>query len=89
MTKTENQAKQSKAIELAKRGLQQKQIAVEIGATEKTVGNWLKDWKAEQRTRNSNIKLFEVQLTKLLKSDKPDILDIVRLTKALNEYKKG
>ncbi|MFA7444541.1 MAG: helix-turn-helix domain-containing protein [Flavobacteriaceae bacterium] len=88
-TKAENRQKQIEAIELAKQGVQQKKIAQKLGVTEKTVGVWLKPYKDENHTRTNIIRLFEVRLKCLLSETKPDFLEVARLTKALNEYKRG
>lgn len=44
-----NREKYAKVLDLVNKGVQQKQIAVEVGITEKTVTRWLRDWKAQQR----------------------------------------
>lgn len=86
--RVKNIDKKRMAINLASQGIPQKQIAKEINVTEKTVGNWLRIWKMEQRYRTSNLMLFDLWLHKLLSNPKPDFHLIERITKARNEYKK-
>ena len=89
MTNAEKQAKQSKAIELAKQGKTQKEIAKIVGVSEVSLSYWLKPYKQKQVLKHENLKLFDEQLNKLLKEQSPDIEQINMLTKAMNEYRKN
>ena len=89
MTTEQKNAKQSNAIEMAKQGLTQKEIAQQLNITEKTAGKWLKAFKEDKTAQTNILRLFDKQLTKMLKTETPNILEIERLTKAMNEYKKG
>lgn len=89
MIQIEKEAKQYKAIELLKQGLTQKEISKEIGVSQQTLTEWLKDFKAQTKAKEKRIELFEGHLTRLLESEKPNISDIERLTKTMIEYKKA
>lgn len=89
LTPKQRTAKQIQAIELLKQGFTQKQIAQTIVVTEKTIGIWLKPYKEAKATETNNLRLFNMHLSKLLNAETPNVLEIDRLTKAMNEYKKG
>lgn len=89
MSTEQSRIKQSKAIELAKQGLTQKEIAKQLGISEKTSGKWLSSLKEDKTIQTNILRLFDKQLTKMLKTETPNVSEIERLTKAMNEYKKG
>ena len=69
--KMQNKEKYSQAVELAGKGLTQKQIAEQIGMTEKTVSNWLKDWKAQQSKHSKLLDGLQARLEKAITAPTP------------------
>lgn len=89
MTQSEKQAKQSKAIELFKQGLLQKEISKILKVSEQTLVEWLKHFKALSKLQKDNLQQFDKHLNALLNEAIPNIEKIALLTKSMNEYKKG
>jgi len=77
--------KKIRVIQLFKRGLNQKQIAIKEGLTEKTVGIWLKPFKASKKENATNIKILENKLKVLLESKTASPREIKDLTTAIKQ----
>lgn len=50
------------AFELYKQGFNQKEVAQKVGVTEKTLGQWVKDWKSTTKAI-ANLKRRLMELT--------------------------
>lgn len=89
MTPIEKQAKQSKAVELAKQGITQKEISKILGVSEQSLVEWLKPFKAKSKLQKDNLQQFDKHLNNLLNEPIPNLEKINLLTKSMNEYKKS
>lgn len=74
-----------RVIQLFKRGLNQKQISIKEGLTEKTVGIWLKPIKASKKENIRNIQILENKLKILLENKITSAREIKDLTTAIKQ----
>lgn len=79
------QTKKIRVVQLFKRGLNQKQIAFKEGLTEKTVGIWLKPFKASTKENSANIKILENKLKIMLENETVTAQEIKDLTTAIKQ----
>lgn len=77
--------KKIRVVQLFKRGLNQKQIAIKESLTEKTVGIWLKPFKASKKENLINIKVLENKLKTLLENNNTPAREIKDLTTAIKQ----
>lgn len=77
--------KKINVLKLFKSGLNQKQIAIKVGLTEKTVGLWLKPLKASKKENARNIQILENKLKILLENKTAAARDIKDLTTAIKQ----
>lgn len=85
--KMQNKEKYSQAVELASKGVQQKDIAVQIGITEKTVSRWLKDWKAQQSKHSKLLDELQTRLEKAIANPDTKPSEIKELAQVYNMLK--
>jgi transposase len=77
--------KKIRVVQLFKRGLNQRQIAIKEGLTEKTVGLWLKPIKASKKENTKNIQILESKLKILLENKTASPREIKDLTTAIKQ----
>lgn len=65
--------------------LNQKEIALKLGITEKTISKWLKDLKEKKKSNIDNIKLLNDKLNKLLNDENSNLDDIKNITKSISD----
>lgn len=75
-----------KALELyINSNLNQKEIALKLGITEKTISKWLKDLKEKKKSNVDNIKLLNNKLNNLLNDENASLEDIKNITKSISD----
>ena len=75
----------TKVLSLYGKGFNQKEIALKIGVTEKTVGNWLRDVKESEVDNTASLKKLENKLKKLLQDKSSSTEDIKNITIAIKQ----
>lgn len=68
-----------KAIKLFLKGVSQKEIAIQLGVTEKTVYTWLKEIKEKYDKNQQDIKALGVRIRNLIETPNSDTNDIRNL----------
>lgn len=77
--------KKIRVVQLFKRGLSQRQIAIKEDLTETTVGIWLKPIKASKEENMLNIQILENKLKCLLENKNSTAREIKDLTTAIKQ----
>ncbi|MDI6051180.1 helix-turn-helix domain-containing protein [Flavobacterium sp. XS2P24] len=77
--------KKIRVVQLFKRGLNQRQIAIKLGLYEMTVELWLKPIKASKEENIRNIQILENKLKILLENKITSAREIKNLTTAIKQ----
>ena len=72
------------AIKLLSTGMTQKDIAIKLCVTEKTIGNWAKESKEAQKITAETLKNLKLRLLEMTK-DKAPIVDIKNLISSIKQ----
>ncbi len=74
-----------KVLDLYSKNLNQKQISLQLGLTEKTVGNWLKEIKKLKTFNTDRLEELQTKLKELLQDENSSTDDIKNITIAITK----
>lgn len=84
MIRNRKPLEKKKAIALFIKGFNQKDIAIQLNITEKTVGTWLKEIKEKQNQNQEDIKLLNIRMKNLLQTPNSCTADVKNIADAIS-----
>jgi predicted transcriptional regulator len=78
-----------KALQLINQGHSQKDIAIKLNVSEKTVGKWAAEWRYIDNQKNESIKNLTIRLNELSLNKDSKISDIKDLVLCIKELENG